>query len=73
MTRETEESLLNQPEPGEPETVTITLKEYRLLSDIADNVIRMGKALEEFKKPQTRMGFQPPSSYSEVPESEPGS
>jgi hypothetical protein len=73
MSIEGEKNVLKQPEPGEAETVTITLKEYRLLSDVADNVIRMARALEDFKKPQSPMGFQPPSSRPEVSDSEPQS
>lgn len=64
-----------QPEPGQPETITITLGEYRLLTDVADTIGKMSRALDEFKKPKTPVGFQfqqsnsnPKSSDSE-PES----
>lgn len=59
------------PEPGEAETVTITLEEYNLLRNVANTVVNMGKSLEDFKKPKTELGFQPPNARINSSDSEP--
>lgn len=68
MSLKTEGDNSSHPEPGQPDTVTISRKEYVLLIDVANTVIRMARALEDFEKPKTLVGFQPPHSRFDTTE-----
>lgn len=52
----------SQPKAGQPDTVTMTTQQYRLLTEIAETVVKMGDALAASEHQRGPVGFQSPNS-----------
>ncbi|MEK7551132.1 MAG: hypothetical protein AAB532_00850 [Patescibacteria group bacterium] len=52
----------SQPKSGQPDTVTLTTQQYRLLTEIAETVVKMGDALAASGNRRHPVGFQSPNS-----------